>query len=724
VLWITGCAKGPDQERVVDVAAWTLDVDGGPQGVPVTLPRRLDDFVGHDGSFRLRTAVPIPPELRHRPLTLAIPFYTGIVDMRVNGEALPDAATHAELEIYRARGPHLWAIPAALTDVDALAFEMRAKTNRDAMRWMGTIPHLSDAIYGDHTYRAVKTLNDLSVLMSLGAAAMLAFVYLSLYVLDRRKKSAGYFALQVLTGVMYTSCSYGFTEPFLGPRDTAILGLAVPLAIWASVVRMRMDLPLPPVSRAWHAVPIVSGLWCLLDFWQPFPVSSAYWVVAVLASSVVYSLGALLLLAKRGHRSPRSALALAYWIVLAGASSTDAASWAAGHEILGGAHLASLAMLAIALVESLRLSREVVARTHQLEEQNLEVLRLNDELRRQIAARSRELANALARACGPYAAAHAFSEGDVVDGRYRVVRTLGAGAMATVFEVRRVADERRFALKILRGSSDASALARFAREAHLACRITHPNVVAMVDVAVTEAGILYLVMEFVEGAPLSALSKEFGRPRWVLPVLSQIAEGLAVIHGKGVVHRDLKPANVLVESSDGHAVAKIADFGISTMTLGETASDTLVLELQDTLDAETRSQRAVAQPDVTLTRTGMLVGTPRYMAPELARGASARPSADVFAFGAIAYEVLTGAFPFADDAVFARLHGRSYTPPPALEGLSLDLDPSVAAILDACLRTDPDARPSARELADALAIEQPAPTATWQPLDEMDARRV
>jgi serine/threonine-protein kinase len=229
----------------------------------------------------------------------------------------------------------------------------------------------------------------------------------------------------------------------------------------------------------------------------------------------------------------------------------------------------------------------------------------------------------------------------------------------------------------------------------------------MVDVAVTEGGKLYLVMEFVEGAALSHLDANFGRVDWALTTLAQIARGLAVIHAKGVVHRDLKPANVLVESIDGQATAKIADFGISTLAL---EADAMVAPFEDTLEETATPCDGI--PDVTLTGTGMMVGTPRYIAPEVARGAAPRPSADIFAFGAIAYEILSGVFPFSDEQVFARLKGGGYVAPPPLARTQPDVDVEIASLVDACLDPRPAARPTARELAGAMSDAAPD---SWPP---------
>src|SRR5262249_2303300 len=139
---------------------------------------------------------------------------------------------------------------------------------------------------------------------------------------------------------------------------------------------------------------------------------------------------------------------------------------------------------------------------------------LSDELRRQIADRSQRLADALARFGAVPTRAIAFAAGDEVHGRYRIVRPLGAGGMGAVYEVERLVDSRRLAFKILTSASTGSALARLAREAQVAAQVSHPNLVAIVDVDVSDSGSLYIVMELVDGAPLQTLSARYGEAAW------------------------------------------------------------------------------------------------------------------------------------------------------------------------------------------------------------------
>src|SRR5262249_42713969 len=155
--------------------------------------------------------------------------------------------------------------------------------------------------------------------------------------------------------------------------------------------------------------------------------------------------------------------------------------------------------------------------------------------------RSRQLAEALQRVGTVPARGSLFTAGQRIDDRYEIVRQLGAGGMGAVYEVLRASDARRLALKVLTAATTGVSLARLAREAEVAGRISHPNLVSIVDVDVSKTGELYLVMELVDGRALSDARGRHRDVRWVLPVLAQIAQGLRALHGGGVVHRDLKP---------------------------------------------------------------------------------------------------------------------------------------------------------------------------------------
>lgn len=307
------------------------------------------------------------------------------------------------------------------------------------------------------------------------------------------------------------------------------------------------------------------------------------------------------------------------------------------------------------------------------------------ELQRQVAERSRGLSEALSRLTDAARYPTQLGPGDVIDGRYKIVRLLGRGGMGQVHEVARLTDGRRLALKTLTGVAHREALARFAREAQVAAELDHPNVVAALDVGVTPAGTLFLVMELVAGSSLAGERSRYGDRRWAVPILIQVARALAAMHARGIVHRDLKPSNILVDGS----LVKVADFGLAGL-------------IDESALAETRNAIDVSSP--ALTKTGAIMGTPLYMAPELVNGArGAAQSADLFSFGVVAFEVFAKELPFAAPPVLERLSGRPTPSAKPLAQANPNLSTELCALVDRCLADAPEARPTAETLVDTLA---------------------
>lgn len=253
-------------------------------------------------------------------------------------------------------------------------------------------------------------------------------------------------------------------------------------------------------------------------------------------------------------------------------------------------------------------------------------------------------------------------------GRYQLVRLLGAGAMGQVHEGHDPQIDRRVAVKTIRldGLSDAMVTefeTRFRAEMRAAGRLQHPNIVALHDVG-RDAGLAYIVMEYVEGEDLKHKLDAGWRPDVAAAVdlVRQLLAALAAAHAQGVIHRDVKPANVLL-TADGRL--KLADFGVA--------------RLQDGADA---------------TRTrGMVVGTPKYAAPEQLSGDSVDARADLFSCGVLLYRLLAGALPFDGPTEMVVMHRLLHeTPPPPS-----DRNPAVPAALDAvvlsALAKDPAGRP-------------------------------
>ncbi|MEO1083982.1 MAG: protein kinase, partial [Acidobacteriota bacterium] len=270
-------------------------------------------------------------------------------------------------------------------------------------------------------------------------------------------------------------------------------------------------------------------------------------------------------------------------------------------------------------------------------------------------------------------------------GRLRVERLLGSGGMGRVYEAYDELLDRRVALKVLRGGDRLAptARARFLREAQLSSRLDHPHVCRLYDL-VEDDGVEALVLELIEGQSLAGTLLDAPPPRAeALRIASEMAAGLAAAHAAGVVHRDLKPANVMLTANGG---VKIVDFGIAR---GERSAP----PESDKTDSGGEHPGAPFK-----TRHGTTLGTLSYMSPEQARGESVGPASDIFSFGLVLREMLTGtkAYP-AEPApeLWSRVTGRRLEPYD-------QIDTGVRGLLDRMLDAEPASRPEAGELVEEL----------------------
>jgi class 3 adenylate cyclase len=267
-------------------------------------------------------------------------------------------------------------------------------------------------------------------------------------------------------------------------------------------------------------------------------------------------------------------------------------------------------------------------------------------------------------------------------GRYEILNELGRGAMGAVYQARDPQIGRIVAIKVIMvGNQPAEVLddykQRFYREAQTAGQMSHPGIVTIYDMAESEDGNPYLVMEFVEGTTLDKLlaPKKPGESlgpgpmslKQKLDIAAQVADALDYAHRRKVIHRDIKPANILV-TPEGKA--KIADFGIAKMA------------------------------GTQMTHTGLLVGTPAFMSPEQITGSEIDSRSDIFSFGVLAYWMLTGKRPFPGDAITQIAYKVVHAPPVPIRELNPDLPTDIEPVIFKCLAKKVDDRyATARDLA-------------------------
>ncbi len=291
-----------------------------------------------------------------------------------------------------------------------------------------------------------------------------------------------------------------------------------------------------------------------------------------------------------------------------------------------------------------------------------------------------------------------WSEGTVIRGKYRIVAKIGEGGMGAVYKAMHMHFNEACALKVMAPNlaNDAGLVKRFGREAIIARKLRHINAVKVEDFDETEDGRPFIVMEYIEGQSLKSLMTAAGP----LPVaracsiIKQAAAALDAAHQLGLIHRDIKPDNIVLVVSNGQEVAKVLDFGIAKIRGANTNAT-----------------------GMSLTATGMVIGTPPYMSPEQARGADSEGidgRSDIYSLGVVMYQMLTGILPLKGDTPLDMLFAQIQTPPTPIQQArpGLRISDAVGTVVMKCLEKDPARRPqSGRELIEELELCEKAQAA-------------
>jgi len=269
--------------------------------------------------------------------------------------------------------------------------------------------------------------------------------------------------------------------------------------------------------------------------------------------------------------------------------------------------------------------------------------------------------------------------GTVLDGRYSIESPLGEGGMGVVYRAHQISVGRDVAVKVVSEPAmlDETAAARLVREGKIAGAVSHPGIVTLIDLGHTPEGLPYLVMELVPGRSLKDILRD--GPLAVdraLSIARQLADALAAVHALGVVHRDLKPGNVMVIEDEGGPKIKVLDFGLAKGPPGDAEGD--------------------------ITRSDVIIGTLRYLAPEVLFGSAPDQRSDIHALGVVLYEMVAGRPPYVGSNVMT-LAARMASGPP--DPLPACVPSVVAGLIDRMIANEPDARLSSalqtRELLDA-----------------------
>ncbi|HBB95745.1 MAG TPA: hypothetical protein DC054_10175 [Blastocatellia bacterium] len=275
--------------------------------------------------------------------------------------------------------------------------------------------------------------------------------------------------------------------------------------------------------------------------------------------------------------------------------------------------------------------------------------------------------------------------GQTLAGKYSIEKLIKRGGMGAVYVGKHVLMDKTVAIKVLHPSLalDDDVVARFSREAKAASRISHPHAVSVTDFGESENGVVFLVMEYLDGQTLKDVIKADGPMALdrVVEIVRQVAGALDVAHQQGVVHRDLKSDNIMLSQTNGGDWAKVLDFGIAKI------------------------QQAEGARDVDITAANLVIGTPQYMSPEqCSQSGPIDARSDIYSFGIIIYEMLAGRVPFTGESPTMIMMKQVQDPPPSILEIRPEVGTGLAQVISKALAKQPaDRFQTAGELSEAVA---------------------
>ena len=277
--------------------------------------------------------------------------------------------------------------------------------------------------------------------------------------------------------------------------------------------------------------------------------------------------------------------------------------------------------------------------------------------------------------------------GHLIRDQYDVGALVGVGGMGAVYRGRHRITRQDVGIKVLWSdlAENTAEVRRFTREARAASVLTHPNTVRVYDFGRDDhSGAIFMIMEFLEGQKLSDTLRESPvmEPERAVTILAQVCKSLEEAHRKGIVHRDLKPDNIFLQDVPGERdFVKVLDFGLAKFVTGDVERDSL-------------------------TRSGYVVGSPEYMAPEQAIGSDVGPAADIYAAGIMLYEMLSGDLPFDAETTAQVLRKHIMESPPKLPNLpGAQITPALERVVMRCLAKDPADRPPSADALRSLLLQ-------------------